>query len=445
MHLFLNPSKNQTTYFSILFAAYPVSFIAGNMIININTILIILSAFFIFKINNFSLKFFIEDKLIFLFFILVFFSSVSADFFFYTNKLFHETSHGLGYLTTSIKSLFFLKYLFLYISIKILVENKVLNLKYFFISCAICSLFVSIDIIIQLVFGKDVFGYEIIEGSRKLGGPFGEELIAGGYIQRFSLFTFFVLPIFFNLEKIKKIIFFSLPILFILFSISLILAGNRMHLILFLMIVFLIFITHKQLRKFFLHFTLIFVVVFTLLFNFNSEIKKNFRNFYFSVTSMISLSLDEDKKPIPFSHFQEFNTFYETWLMHKYIGGGIKNFRYFCHARPVKNDQKHYACNMHPHNYYLEILTETGVFGLVIILGIFIITFYKTFYKKYITRSSLKENKLIIPFIFLFIAEIFPIKSTGSFFTTGNTTYIFLILAILLTLTRNDNSIENKP
>jgi len=82
MHLFLNPSKNQTTYFSILFAAFPVSFIAGNMIININTILIILSAFFIFKINNFSLKFFIEDKLIFLFFILVFFSSVSADFFF---------------------------------------------------------------------------------------------------------------------------------------------------------------------------------------------------------------------------------------------------------------------------------------------------------------------------------------------------------------------------
>ena len=251
MHLFLNPSKNQTTYFSILFAAFPVSFIAGNMIININTILIILSTFFIFKINNFSLKFFIEDKLIFLFFILVFFSSVSADFFFYTNKLFHETSHGLGYLTTSIKSLFFLKYLFLYISIKILVENKVLNLKYFFISCAICSLFVSIDIIIQLIFGKDVFGYEIIEGSRKLGGPFGEELIAGGYIQRFSLFTFFVLPIFFNLEKIKKIIFFSFPILFVLFSISLILAGNRMHLILFLMIVFLIFITHKQLRKFF--------------------------------------------------------------------------------------------------------------------------------------------------------------------------------------------------
>ena len=108
-----------------------------------------------------------------------------------------------------------------------------LNLKYFFISCAICSLFVSVDIFIQLFFGKDIFGYEIIEGSRKLGGPFGEELIAGVYIQRFSLFTFFVLPIFFNSEKLRKIIFLSLPILFILFSISLILAGNRMYLILF--------------------------------------------------------------------------------------------------------------------------------------------------------------------------------------------------------------------
>ena len=55
----------------------------------------------------------------------------------------------------------------------------------------------------------------------------------------------------------------------------------------------------------------------------------------------------------------------------------------------------------------------------------------------------MKNNHIITPFIFLFIAEIFPIKSTGSFFTTGNATYLFLILAILIGLTRL-NSIENK-
>ena len=99
---------------------------------------------------------------------------------------------------------------------------------------------------------------------------------------------------------------------------------------------------------------------------------------------------------------------------------------------------------MHPHNYYLEILTETGVIGLLIVMAIFINLLFLTFYRKYFTKSSLSENNLIIPFIFLFLTEIFPLKSTGSFFTTGNTTYLFLIIGILIGLIRKENSIENK-
>jgi O-antigen ligase len=99
---------------------------------------------------------------------------------------------------------------------------------------------------------------------------------------------------------------------------------------------------------------------------------------------------------------------------------------------------------MHPHNYYLEVLTETGIFGFVILIGIFFLTLYISFYKKYFSQSLLKDNMLIIPFIFLFIAEIFPLKSTGSFFTTGNTTYLIIIMGILIGLARKDNSIEKK-
>ena len=28
---------------------------------------------------------------------------------------------------------------------------------------------------------------------------------------------------------------------------------------------------------------------------------------------------------------KEFASFYDTWLMNKYFGGGIKNFRFYCH------------------------------------------------------------------------------------------------------------------
>ena len=48
----------------------------------------------------------------------------------------------------------------------------------------------------QFIFGKDFFGFEPI--GRRLSGPFGDELIAGGYLQRFSIFSFFLIPLFFN-------------------------------------------------------------------------------------------------------------------------------------------------------------------------------------------------------------------------------------------------------
>ena len=99
---------------------------------------------------------------------------------------------------------------------------------------------------------------------------------------------------------------------------------------------------------------------------------------------------------------------------------------------------------MHPHNYYLEILTEIGLIGLLIIATIFLIVVYLSFFKKYFIKSTLNNNLIVTPFIFAFFAEIFPIKSTGSFFTTGNATYLFLIMSILVAIIRKENSIEKK-
>ena len=50
-------------------------------------------------------------------------------------------------------------------------------------------------------FGKDIFGYMSLD-SRRMSGPFGEnERIAGSYIQRFSLFMFFLIPFFLKNKK----------------------------------------------------------------------------------------------------------------------------------------------------------------------------------------------------------------------------------------------------
>ena len=44
--------------------------------------------------------------------------------------------------------------------------------------------------------------------------------------------------------------------------------------------------------------------------------------------------------------------------MNKYIGGGIKSFRHNCPKRKILIHNERTTCNMHPHNYYLEILTD---------------------------------------------------------------------------------------
>jgi O-antigen ligase len=437
MSLVLKSTINKTNYFSLLLALFPVAFVAGNMIINLNIIVIIFSCLFLFKKHIFQIKYYFLDILILIFFSLILFTGFLNDYSFYLRGI-----NWRGNFSTIIVSILFLKYLILYISLRFLTEKKILNFKLFFISCLLVTLFVSIDIFYQLYNGKDIFGYESTNFGRKLSGPFGDELIAGGFIQRFSVFSFFLFPIFYY-EKSRKYSKFLIPILFFIFSLGIILSGNRMPLILFIFTIFLIFIFNKKIRGYLLSFFIIFSLIFFLTFKFNNKVRNNFLTFQSQIFKIIIVlnekNINQSNTP---QYLKEFSTFYETWKMHKYFGGGIKNFRYYCHERPNIYINSKFICNMHPHNYYLEILTETGVVGFIIILSIFTTILYLSLYKKYFTNTILKNNNLIVPFIFLFIAEIFPIKSTGSFFTTGNTTYLIILMAIIVGLMRRENFIE---
>ncbi|MFL2876056.1 MAG: O-antigen ligase family protein [Candidatus Pelagibacter sp.] len=429
-------SKNN--FFNILLGLVPISFIAGNMLININILLIIFSSIIYFGRDLFKVNYFFLDKLLFLFFFLILITGSINDFYFYSNKI---PWKGY-YFATIVKSLFFLKYILLYIVLRYLIEKNILNLKLFFFTCFFGTLFVSFDIIYQSINGEDIFGFKGIKNN--LSGPFGDELIAGGYIQRFSIFSFFLIPLFYQ-QNFNRYLKYLIPILFVIFFITIILSGNRMPLLLFLFAISLIIIFNKQTRKFFLPTLIVAILIFYILISFNSKVKVNFTAFYAQISQMTAIVLDRDFKnnSMP-PYLKQFVTFYDTWRMHKYIGGGIKNFTYYCHKRPNIDKNSKYICNMHPHNYYLEILTETGIIGFFIITLAFLIIIHLTLVKKYILTSALNKNKLIVPFIFLFLVEIFPLKSTGSFFTTGNATYLFIIIGILIGLMRKENLIENK-
>ncbi len=441
-----NLFKEKVFLLSFLLAILPISFIAGNTIINLNIILILLTAFTFYKLSIFKIEYFFLDKLIFAFFLLIIFSGIYNDINFYINN--YEFSKWKGSFSTTIKSLAFSRFLIIYIVIRFLYENKKLNLKLFFVTCTLSSLFVSFDIFYQFAFGKDIFGY--VSYGRKMSGPFGDELIAGGYLQRFSIFSFFLFPLFFEKLSKPKLIFITLFIFLITFT-GIILSGNRMPLLLFCFLITLICLFEKYTRKFFITLVILFSLIFTIIFKTNDAVKQNFLSFKSQIYSIAEFFYDEEKKIDDATFYiKEFSTFYETWLMNKYIGGGIKNFRYNCNERPNissdfvinKHMKKRMVCNMHPHNYYLEVLTETGLVGFFILISIFSVIIYLTLIRKYFLRKFLNKDYMITPFIFLFIAEIFPIKSTGSFFTTGNATYLFLILSLMVSIARKQKLIE---
>ena len=92
--------------------------------------------------------------------------------------------------------------------------------------------------------------------------------------------------------------------------------------------------------------------------------------------------------------------------------------------------------------FFLTALISPSIFAVVqrkvriLLIVIFFKVFYESFFKKYIIRPNVPYDQRIIPFVFLFLIEIFPIKSTGSFFTTGNATYLFLIMSITIALSQ---------
>ena len=379
MNLFSKLKISKINYLSFLVATFPFSFVIGNMAININILILIFSCLLFYRFQTFKLNYFFIDKIVLIFFLFIVITGIYNDFKLYINH--NEFYTYRGNPLTTIKSILFLKYLFFYVVLRFLIEKKDLNINLFLITCMASTLFVCFDIILQYFYGKDLFGFEPQQFGRRFSGPFGNELIAGGYIQRFSLFSFFAI-ILIGEKKSNKFIKYLFLIFFLIFSFAIILAGNRMPMLIFLMTIILIFIFTKQIRIYFIPTVVLFSLIFFTLFKSNDQIKTHFLDFEDKISKTVVAVINKDFKNKDSSQYQylkEFSTFYDTWLMNKYMGGGIKNFRFYCHERPNIDLEDEFVCNMHPHNYYLEIMTETGLIGLAITMTLFLVIIYTTF------------------------------------------------------------------
>ena len=447
MTKYIKENINLTLVTSLVFSFIPASFIFGNLITNLTFVIFCLLGAYQLKSKILKIKLNFSFKIIFLLFLIVLFST-SINFF----KSVYLNEFQQDDLTRLIKAIVFMRFFLFLVITYLLCEFNLLKFKYFFLTSALFPILISIDIFYQSMFGFNIIGIESTN-VRINSSFFGDEFIAGGYIKNFAFFSILLIPFIFkdkkNIQNILIII--SICIL----GAGIILSGNRMPLPQFIFGLFLLIWFIPKLRKTVSLSIMVFLLVFTLIYKNNNDVRKNYRSFYgavknisekvFKNSSNIKSTPDneiENKFSIKkyeffgglkitapqtiHGHSKIFATAIDTWSLNKIYGNGIKSFRKDCIIFSKKKINR--ICSNHPHNYYFEILTETGIIGLITVIvlaAIFIVFIFRH-------RKIFKGNFILLAAIISLILETFPIKSTGSIFTTNNATYLILLTSIVI-------------
>ena len=333
------------------------------------------------------------------------------------------------------RTLFLFRFIFYPLSIIYLIQK--FNLKFknkLFLIVIFTILFVIFDTLIQYIFGKDLFGYVASErGSialNRLSGPFGDELIPGSYLMRYFFIVIFMSILIFE-KKYNKYLF---PFFIILCLSTILVTGERAAFLLTAFGIFLAFILVKHFRKkIIISLLILFVFTFFILLE-NPKLKSRVIDYTFFQLG-ITKNLDSNKnnfkidlkKFIDSPYGAHWETAFKIWQDNKFIGVGVKQFRVKCSDnkyKQIKSKLRSVRCATHPHNTYMEILSETGLIGLSLFTLIIFFLIKKTYL---ISRSKNNVNWLIISIILLF----WPLISTGSFFTNNTQIYLSFLITLI--------------
>ena len=362
------------------------------------------SLFFIFYIIQNKIYFLFNNiifKYLILFYFIINFSSLLSD-----NILFSLRS-SFPYFRFIIYSL-----LIYYLCIKF--QNFQ---KFFYYSLLSTFLVLIFDGYLQYFNGENLQGY-LISPSSRLGGLFGDEKILGSYLARlFPLLLYF----FFNIKKKTKLMNFFFFLIAILIEVLVFLTGERgsFFLITLSLIYLLVLIDKHRGIKFFLiliSFILIFIQVLT-----NEGLKNR----------MIKITYNDLSSSSFFSKIHEkfYFTAFEIYKNNKIFGSGPNTFRIECKKINIENQ----TCSTHPHNTYIQLLSETGILGFSTIFIIFLYLVFislKQFYYLMIKKNYLSDGEVAL--VLCFFITLWPVIPSGNFFNNYMSIIYFLPLGFYL-------------
>jgi O-antigen ligase len=330
------------------------------------------------------------------------------------------------YVAHSIKNTFFyFRYGILILSIWYLLDHyKTFKSLFFYFILA------TLLLVIVYSFLQIFILHNAVVASR-ISGLFGEELIQGSFLLRIvPIFIIFYFYNRVNLSMSFNILFF---LILILAFILIILSGERASIFLTFLGIFLgISFLRIGLAKKFISMLIIFFI-FILTINLYPRSKERIIYSTYDQVFEKTDSLNNIKINL-FSegHQNHFKTALLIFKQNYLTGVGVRNFRLEC-KKDIYNDVGKYHCTTHPHNTYMQLLSETGLIGFLFFISFIIFLLVKTSKFLKITFAN-KENMnypLAFSLVIVFI-NFFPFITTGSFFNNWMSTLYSIPVAILL-------------
>ena len=285
-------------------------------------------------------------------------------------------------------------------------DKKILNYCYY--ALVISFSFLIVDGYIQFFSNTNIIG--LPKMGDRISSFFGDELIMGSYLSRLFplIFALFVI-------KEKKNIYesYSVGIVFILTDILIYISGERAAFVLFNISTIFIIILIREYQKFRL---VTFIVAFFFIGSityFDDDIRKRMIN-----TTLEQMGLTSNSKNSIFTpeHDSLIRTAYNMFLDKPLVGQGPKMFRVIC------KDEKYATgitpCMTHPHNFYVQLLAETGVIGFSFLFSVFVYLLYCAYrqFKSMFLRQKRYLSDYQVCLLAGILITVWPITTNGNFF-----------------------------
>ena len=349
--------------------------------------------YYVFKNKEFH---FFNNKPLIIFFIFCIYCILLSIFIAEDTKLSFESS--LFYFRIGVFSCF----------IWYLIDKDKSILTLFYYALVLCFFALVIDGYIQYFTGVNLTGFKI-SGSR-VSSFFGDELIMGSYLSRLFPLLFAL----FLINKKQKYEIYFIGLLFILVDVLIFMSGERSAFFFLNLSTVFIIILIKEYQKFRLV-TFIIAIICVLILSLNSS-KLNERMFKGPAEDMGLVK--SSKQSVIFSpdHDGLIRTAYNMFKDQPLLGHGSKMFRIIC------ADEKYAAgantCRTHPHNFYIQLLAETGIIGFLFLFSVLVYVIYTALrqFKSIIFRQKRPLSDYQVCLLAGILITVWPLATNGNFF-----------------------------